>query len=151
MVNEERDINEMYEKALTKIKFSSFGKVKVSKKKGDEKLENLMKQRQKDPNDDDIEAKIAKRIMEIKSEAMTKELKILKQNKSRTTNLFRILRSIKGNNKTGPEATAVKDPVTGEMVTDVKAIKETALEYCVKTLEKNEPCISCCGRHSALV
>ena len=53
--------------------------------------------------------------------------------------MFKFAANVGGNKKETPEATAVKDPISGKMMTSKKNIKKTFLDYCSKVLEKNIP------------
>jgi hypothetical protein len=52
---------------------------------------------------------------------------------------LRTRKSIAGPKKSGQEASAVKDPITGELHVDKETIKKTTLSYCKSNLQGNTP------------
>ena len=143
--DENKTIGEMasdFDKIHNKIKFSSFGKIKVKTFKGDKVLVDLAK-RKSDCEDDntmeEIDQKIAERTMSIKSKKLTEEISELKKGGVRPTKVFKVLQKIQGPKQAGPEANAVINPKTKSLATTKDDILEASLDYCSDVLNNNEP------------
>ena len=109
------------EKQIDKVKYAAFEKVKThSKGFGKTSIENCKDELLK-----------AQRI-EIKSQL--KRIKNIKHMKGKTSAAFEVLGHLKGSDKRGNEITAMKDPVTGDMILEPDRIREVALAYCVNLL-----------------
>ena len=52
--------------------------------------------------------------------------------------MFNVLNKIRGQKKQGTELVAMKDPVTGDLIFEPKALKEASLNYCVNLLQNTE-------------
>ena len=122
IIKSDEYIDEAYhklDKAHTKIKFSSFGKVKKKRNYGDEKL-NELSRRKANTNDEtmrkNIDDEIANRTMEVKKARFEKELDVLKKS-STTTSVFKLKQKIVGFKKESLEAVAVIDPVSKNLAT----------------------------------
>ena len=141
-INEdENDINKAMAKIEaieTKTKFKSFGKTKHSEKKG-------TKQRlcRCDPGkrgscdeckrkDDEL---VATRTQKLEAQLQ----KIKSSNQGRSGNVFQIRKSVLGSKKGGQEASAIRDPESGELVVNKEEIKRITLKYCVNNLKNNDP------------
>ena len=144
IVNEETlDINTILKKIEvidTKVKFKSFGKTKPSVKKHLKILkcgkacetspcDHCKSQQQKDAETHERQAQ--------KVEAAIERIKDSKQ--GRVGNVFMMKKEIAGPKKTPQEASAIKDPKTGELLVTKEDIKRATLEYCVSNLKTNEP------------
>ena len=63
--------------------------------------------------------------------------KILKSNKGKVGQIFKIAKEMKGSSSN--QAHAIKNPETKELVVDQDEIKDVSLKYCQKVLKRNEP------------
>ena len=126
----------------TKVKFKAFGKTKRKKKvfnKSREEKEcrcrnegSCKRCKTQEEKDDELLRKQSQRI-----EQKVEEIKGKKQ--GRAGNVFQMRKEIAGPKKAGQEATAIKDPKTGEMIVTKEDIKKATLQYCVENLRPNEP------------
>ena len=119
------DKMEAFEKVHEKIKFKSFGKVKIGKSYR-EKVGQVIK----DPKEqfEEEEAKASKEIDQI--------------NKMKLSNIgkvWEIRRRIVGGKKANIEATAITNPDSGKLVVSKDNIKKVTLKYCIDTLSSNIP------------
>ena len=62
-------------------------------------------------------------------------IKLQSVNNGRPDSIFQIANTIIGNKKSGVEATAVKDPLTGKIVVSHKEMKKVILQYCTSNLQ----------------
>ena len=53
--------------------------------------------------------------------------------------MFKIAERIKGYKGASQEPTAVKDPISEEIIVSTERIKEVTLDYCTNVLTNNEP------------
>ena len=53
--------------------------------------------------------------------------------------VFKIAKSVRGIEKEGVKAHAVKDPTTNKLIVNQEEIKQVSVSYCKKVLTKNEP------------
>ena len=65
--------------------------------------------------------------------------KIKSKGQGRVGNIYKMKTEIAGPKKTPQEASAIRDPKTGELLVNKEQIKETTLEYCVNNLKNNIP------------
>ena len=143
-----------------KIKFVAFGKTKPSTKKfqdsrkckdcrllrcnpsteGSSKVTDISKYletkcntcRTQDEKDNDLLKRQADRL----ESAINK----IKENKlGRAGSVYKMKDEIAGHKKAKEEATAIRDPVTDELIVSKDMIKKVTLEYVVKNLEGNIP------------
>ena len=63
-------------------------------------------------------------------ESEMRALERLKHEKGKAAKTFHLKREIVGGKKKAQEATAVKNPENGEILTDPKEIKKTTLKFC---------------------
>ena len=111
-----------------KIKFSAFGKTRISKKN----ISKVQKESKEDVDHSDIA------LLKRQSQRMEEEiLKIRSGKQGRTVNVFKMKDVIMGSKKCGQEASAIRDPKTGELVVSSEQIKEVTLTYCVNNLKKH--------------
>ena len=125
------DIYAKFEKMHNKIKFKSFGKTRTQcvgyEKSGKNKL----------PSDNEA---VIEDIMNKLFKRLENEIESLKSSSnSRSTRAFKLVETVQGKKKGGPEAVAIIDPVTNELKTSRKAILETTLSYCTNLLTNNKP------------
>ena len=70
---------------------------------------------------------------------MREALEKVRSTTGRVAKIFKIKDIIAGKKKAAPDAQAMKDPETGELVMSNSKIKEVTLKYCLNTLKNNEP------------
>ena len=112
------------EKEIERIKYNAFGKVKVkslNKNITEVGNEELLKTQRKEV------------------EFQFKRINDIRANKGNTAAVFDVLRIIKGTKKSGAEITAMKDPLTNELLLEPEKIKTAALEYCTNLLHNEHP------------
>ena len=113
-----------FDKIHEKIKFQSFGKKNIRKKK------DVL-------NKDDT--KDAKQILEEQKKIAAAEIEEIKvAQHSKVGKIWEIKKKILGN-KNNTEASAIKDPKTNKLIVDNQQIKDVTLNYCKTTLENNDP------------
>ena len=126
------DVMKKLDSLQTKIKHATLGKTKLKTKKNQD--------REKSNETDPTNEEHAKRLMRKESEKI--ENAILEVTSSKIGGcgqLFKMRDVVQGPRKAGQEAQAVVDSRTGELVVASSAIKQASLEYCLDTLQKNEP------------
>ena len=124
---------------MTKIKFSSFGKVKIKNSSNDKELDKLLENKYK-KNSNEFDEAINNRILEIQREEFEKELEevlVLKNTKGKSAAIFNNLKKICGNKKSGQEQVFMIDPVTNLPLFEPKEIMKASLNYCVGLLTNN--------------
>ena len=127
-VNEE--VMEKIEKIQNKIKHITFGKTKPKTEKA------LRKESEVNLS----ESEEAKQLMARMTDKMESQVAKVRATKNgRVTQIFGMKDIVAGKRKTIPEAQAIEDPETGDLVVSNAEIKKVTLKYCLKTLEKNEP------------
>ena len=121
-----------FEKIHNKIKFKSFGKVKIGgkhKEKEKEKVtDNIGGINEAKNLYDEEEARANKEIEEIKN------LKVSKVGK-----IWEVKKRIVGGNKALIQSTAITNPENGKLVVTQDSIKHVTLKYCKDTLTNNIP------------
>ena len=121
-----------------KTKFKAFGKTKSNvKKKPNPKQCRCNPGRSGSceeckKKDDEIQNKITQKIE-------AQEEKIKTSSHGRSGNVFRIRNTVLGPKKGGQEASAIKDPDTGDTIVNKEDIKKATLKYCVNNLKNNTP------------
>ena len=143
-----------FNKELLKIKFSSFGKVKhIDKKQTSNKINEIRREKEKlvaenkITNEAEIEKLDAKLLETLKEEQKVNmerdltHLKRLENSKGNAARVFRLKSDIVGGKKNPQEPTAVKDPVTGEIVTDPTKIKNIVISFVKQLLTNRLPSI----------
>ena len=81
-----------------------------------------------------------KEILSKQSKIIEDQINELKEKRlGRVGTIFKMKEMINGPKKGGQELTAVRHPVSGEMVVSTEEIKRVTLEYCVKNLENLPP------------
>ena len=137
-VAEQKEINidevlKKVESIETKIKFKVLGKCSIkSKTKREAKMKQNVELKTEEEKARDLLIRQTNRV-----DYELKELE--EQGFGRVSKLFHIAKSIKGLEKGAGRATAIKNPATGELVTDQAKIKSVTLEHCMKVLAKDEP------------
>ena len=82
----------------------------------------------------------AKEILSRQSEQLEKEIMEIKNDKQgRASKVFKMKARIDGSKTRGQEAQAIKDPISGELLTSIDEIKRATLEYNVEVLKNNKP------------
>ena len=115
----------------TKIKHKTLGKTKVKNTK------SAMKGRIKEAENDEEHAK---QLIRKQSERIEAEIqRVMSTKLSGCGQLFKMRDVVAGPKKAGQDAQAVVDSRSGDLVVAGSAIKKASLEYCLDTLEKNEP------------
>ena len=123
--NDDLDIDQKMKKIEsidTQIKCGAFGKTRCNKTKhkikvrGDATDLELLKSQSN---------KIEQEILKLKSQKL-----------GRVGSIFKMKEVINGPKKAGQEPTAIKDPVTGDLVVSNEEIKRVTLEYCKDNLTK---------------
>ena len=143
------------DKELNRIKYISFGKVKIRQKpKGNKELENLQLQKVKcfedymnDTTDMDekvkvIDNNIAKNLLQQQRKNVEKELismKEIQKNKGRSALVFKLKEKVVGAKKVSQEATVIIDPKSKKEVNTPVEIKRVSIEYCQNLLTNREP------------
>jgi hypothetical protein len=121
------DLVRKIESIEKEIKFASFGKSRMStnkKKTNGNKSEEI--------KDEDILKEQCKQIEERINTVKGQKL-------GRVGSIFKIKECIMGPKKGTQEPTAVRDPISGDIVVANEEIKRVTLEYCVKNLENSTP------------
>ena len=118
---------------MEKIKFQSFGKVKmkVQTLDNDKELCKLYEQKnEKDCDEDAINQRINNKIIEYQLKDYEKKLKCLKQlktEKGKSAAVFKLKEKIVGSKKVGQEAVSMKDPISGDLIVDNAELKEASV------------------------
>ena len=150
--NPESILKEM-DKELTKVKFSTFGKIKVySKPKKERELDHLQEQKIKLSNklpskkiSDEIEVLNTKmsivldNLKSAKHEKEIKQLENMKKSKGKSAATFHLKNKIVGSKKTTPDQVVIIDPSTRKEVYDTEEIKRVSLKYCIDLLTDKKP------------
>ena len=140
------------EKELTKVKFASFGKVKVhTKTKDQKKMDNLQTEKLKIIGDnpvnktfliESIDKKMSATLKSIEQNKFDKdmnELQRIKYTKGKAAAVFSLKDKVLGKKKTQQEQVVVTDPETGVDVYCPEEIKRVSLNFCVNLLKTKEP------------
>ena len=134
------DMNKLNTK-LTKVKFSSFGKVKIKDAKNDKELNLLYKCKSQNISNEErlneLNSNINKRLLEIRKEEFENEVEkvlMMKKCKGKSSAVFKTLRTVCGDKKTGQEQISMIDPKTNLLLFDPKLIKQASLKYCYDLL-----------------
>ena len=121
------------EKIENKVKFQAFGKTKKKRKRVLKDINEKDSKRKTDKEkDDELLKKQSKKIEEKVEDIMSKK-------QGRAGNIFAMKKGIVGPKKSRQEASAIKDPKTGELMVTKDDIKKVTLKYCVENLKGNEP------------
>ena len=137
---------------LNKVKFVSFGKVKVrQKKKSLDILESLQKDKIKcfenengiiEEEVKEIDSKIAEHILKEQRIQFEKEIecmKNLRNTKGKSALIFNLKEKVVGPKKAGQEATVLNDPKTKNEVNSPDGIKKVSIDYCADLLTNRDP------------
>ena len=111
-----------------RIKFKSFGKVKIGRKG---KVKSNENNRSKSDAKDQYEEEEARASLEVEG---IKSMKLSKVGK-----IWEIRKRILGGDKGHFEATAITNPLDGKLVVSRESIKRITLQYCTDTLGNNIP------------
>ena len=96
----------------------------------------VKKETQVETNESEEGKEILKRVTDKMASAVAK----VKETKNgRVTQIYNMKKVVSGSKKSTNEAQAIRDPETGDLVVSNAEIKRVSLEYCLKTLENNEP------------
>ena len=145
------DIFKKINKELTSINYQAFGKVKVKRRKDNETLEALLKEKQnlhKKVDDDvvsdaqEIDARISAELQNIQRKDVEEKLNQMaktKENKCVAAVVYELKVSILGKKKLSDEPSAVFDPKTKKLVFKPEEIREVAGDYCEALLTNREP------------
>ena len=125
-------IMEKLDKMQDKLKHATLGKSKMKMSKREAKPEKTS-----ETADDEEQATVLKRK---ESERMEEQIKMITSSKlGRTGQIFKMRDVVVGAKKSGPEAVAVVDSRSGELVVASSQIKKATLEYVLDTLTNNKP------------
>ena len=125
------EVMSKFEKIHNEIKFKAFGKVTIRNKR-----EKVTKQKE-DVEDETEEAK-AMQMFEEQRKIVDEELKKISETKhGKAGKIWAIRKKVIGGKKGDFLATAIVDPVSKKLLTNKNQIKDTILEYCIKTLSNN--------------
>ena len=143
------------DKELNRIKYVSFGKVKIRQKpKLNKVLENLQSEKIKcfdecmndnDARDEkvkDIDKAIAANLLLQQRKNFEEELKSMKElknKKGKSALIFDLKSKVVGPKKAGQEATTMIDPITKKEVNTPEEIKRVSIEYCQNLLTNRDP------------
>ena len=141
IINEEvnpdpEKLSKVYEKELTKAKFSAFGKVSYGnthRENKNKKLETLQKKKMNSNNAEEIESINIQIIEEIETIRRTnlekefEELRNIKNKKGKIAAVFKLKESVTGSKKSEQEPTVLINADTKKEVADVSEIKKIML------------------------
>ena len=139
------------DKELNRIKYVSFGKVKINQKpKSNKVLEELQKKKiqcyteitNNDAEVKKIDIEIANYLLvpqRMNFEKDLKDMKDIKAKKGRSAMIFNLKSLLVGPKKTGQEATTLVDPKTKLEVATPEAIKKVSINYCSELLNNRAP------------
>ena len=141
------------DKELNRIKYASFGKVKVrNKPKTSKELEKLQKEKIKcfeEVSDlarmekvKEIDEQIAENLLVEQRKLFEKELKSLKEqkiNKGKAAVVFSLKSKVVGSKKSKQEATVLIDYKTNKEVDTPEEIKRVSIDYCEELLTNRAP------------
>ena len=123
---------EAFEKLHDRIKYKSFGKVKIGRKYKDKKEERT--------RDNEERSNEAKDLFEEEEERARMEIEEIKQMKiSKVGKVWELRKIIVEGKKALIEATAIINPEDGKVVVSNNNIKKITLQYCKDTLTNNVP------------
>ena len=119
------------DKIQTKLKFTAFGETKPQTKRSKKKQESSTSKGESDE---------AKELLERQARRMEDHIQqVKKTEKGRVNKIFKMKDIVAGSKKAAPEAQAIKNPDTNDLVVSNSEIKRVTLKYCLKTLENNPP------------
>ena len=82
----------------------------------------------------------AKSLLKKQNDQVEKEINDIKGMKhGNVVKVFKMVNKIKGSKGKIQEASALIDPITGDLIVDTKGIKEASLKYCLDNLKNNKP------------
>ena len=113
------------ERALIKIKYTAFGKVKSKGSK-------MCKSQQSMSNEEILENQ------RFQIEKGFKKVQEISGSKGKTAAIFDVLNSVRGGRKQGTDLVAMRDPVTSDLIVDPDILKQTTLDYCSTLLQSNK-------------
>ena len=137
------------DKELDKIKFRSFGKVKIGKSmkisKEIKTLSMAKAQFIKEGNEANlvgVDDKLTEQFIKEQREEMERGFQSIistAKTKGRSASVFKLKEIIVGSKKQKQEPSSVKDPKSNKEVFDVAEIKKKTLDYCVDLLTNRPP------------
>ena len=137
------------EKELEKVKFKSFGKVKLGKSaKVSQEVKTLNKEKAciiKNGNAEElseVNKKLTVNYLQEQREDLEKGFKSLKETwktKGRSASIFKLKEIVVGPKKPQQEPTSIKDTESKKEIFDVEKIRNKSLEYCVNLLTNRAP------------
>ena len=134
------------ERELNYVKYKAFGKVKIKHKKDDDKLSDLMKEKENITSigkcTEEVDERICEELKAMERRDMEKDINKLHDMKRRKGNAavaFNIKDRVLGSKKNSDEPTAVKNPITNEMTFEPKEIVKVCADYCENLLKNREP------------
>ena len=126
---EDEELMVKVDKIQTKLKFTAFGKTKPQTKSFKKRRESSASKTESDE---------AKELVERQVRRMEDHIsQVKKAEKGRVNKIFKMKDIVAGSKKAAPEAQAIKNPETNELVVSNSEIKRVTLKYCLKTLENN--------------
>ena len=121
-----------FDKFLDNIRFKAFGKVSINNKTNNKMIKNDLENKT-----DEERAKV---IREEEIKRCNNELEdIEKAGPGKVGKVWKLRKNIIGGKKESMEATAIVNPMTGQLVVSRNEVREVTLKYCVETLKSNEP------------
>ena len=136
-------------KLMNKIKFQSFGKVKISQglernKELDElyklKSKAVMENNENEANN--LDEKIGKELLvqqRIQFEKKLKDLSEIRKEKGASAAVFKLKENILGSKKVGQEAVSMEDPQTGNLIMNKEDLKKASIKYVSSLLTNRNP------------
>ena len=128
---EDEELMRKIDKIQTKLKFTVFGKSKPQTARSKKRQEEAAKENETE----DAKELLARQIHRMEEHIQ----QVIKADKGRVTRIFKMKEIIGGSKKSAPEAQAIKNLETNELVVSNSEIKKVTLKYCLKTLENNPP------------
>ena len=118
------------EKIENEIKYQAFGKTRINRNKH---IKSIKKKKETEENENELNRNL---IMKQSKKIEDEVIKIKNQNLGRVGNIFKMKEVITGPKKGSQDPTAIKDPITGDLIVSNEEIKKVTLAYCVANLTK---------------
>ena len=125
------EVMNIFERIHDKVKFRSFGKVSISKKK---------EGKHESGNSKDSDEEKAKCLLKRQVEDVDREIQeIRNKNKGTVGTIYEVAKRVRGGKKEAMVPTAIQNPETKYLVVKRSKIKAVTLKYCKDTLSNNPP------------
>lgn len=122
---------DIFEKIHDKVKFRSFGKVSIAKKK---------EVKEEPGTSDEGDQEKAQSLLKKQVEDAEKEIQdIKKKNKGTVGTIYEVAKRIRGGKKEAMVPMAIQNPDTKRLVVERSKIRSVSLKYCKDTLKNNPP------------